>query len=77
MSVHKVPYMYGYVLALLQQQLERKNKLQRELQKEKENLHAMQREVQEMRKDLEQRQRRKQAVSLPIVSSVVCSLSAV
>jgi hypothetical protein len=63
--------MFDYVPVLLQQQLERKNKLQRELQKEKENRRAMQREIQEMEKDLEQRQRRKQAVSLPIVSSVV------
>ncbi|XP_021936794.1 TGF-beta-activated kinase 1 and MAP3K7-binding protein 3-like isoform X2 [Zootermopsis nevadensis] len=55
---------------LLQQQLERKNKLQQELRKERENLRAMQREVQEMRKDLEQRQQRKQAVSLPIMSSL-------
>ncbi|KAJ9599457.1 hypothetical protein L9F63_010072, partial [Diploptera punctata] len=56
---------------LLLQQLERKNKLQRELCKEKENLRAMQREVQEMRKDLEQRQRRKQTLSLPLVSTVL------
>jgi Skp family chaperone for outer membrane proteins len=62
---------FGFVSALLQQQLERKNKLQRELRKEKENLRAMQREVQEMRKDLEQRQRCKQTMPLPIVSSVV------
>jgi hypothetical protein len=60
-----------YVSALLQKQVERKNKLERELRKEKENLRAMQREVQEMKKDLEQRQRCKQTMSLPIVSSVV------
>lgn len=56
---------------LLRQQLERKNKLQRELCKEKENLRAMQQEVQEMKKDLEQRQRRKQILSLPMVSTVM------
>ncbi|XP_069699931.1 TGF-beta-activated kinase 1 and MAP3K7-binding protein 3-like isoform X2 [Periplaneta americana] len=59
-----------YTEALLRQQLERKNKLQKELYKEKENLRAMQREVQEMRRDLEQRQRRKQTLSLPVVSTV-------
>ena len=59
------------VSGLLQKQVERKNKLERELRKEKENLHSMQREVHEMRKDLEQRQRRKQAMCLPVVSSVV------
>jgi uncharacterized membrane-anchored protein YhcB (DUF1043 family) len=63
----------GYVTVLLQQQLERKNKLQRELRKEKENLRAMQREVHEMRRDLEQRQRCKQTMSPPVVSSVVLS----
>jgi hypothetical protein len=63
------------VSALLQKQVERKNKLERELRKERENLRAMQREVQEMKKDLEQRQRRKQTMSLPIVSCVVVTHS--
>lgn len=63
--------MLGYVPALLQEQVERKNKLERELRKEKDNLRTMQREVHEMRKDLEQRQRRKQTMSLPIVSTVL------
>jgi len=60
-----------YVSGLLQKQVERKNKLERELRKEKDNLRSMQREVHEMRKDLEQRQRRKQTMCLPVVSSVV------
>ena len=63
--------MLDYVSGLLQKQVERKSKLERELRKEKENLRSMQRDVQEMRKDLEQRQRRKQAMCLPVVSSVV------
>ncbi|PNF43498.1 hypothetical protein B7P43_G09323 [Cryptotermes secundus] len=61
----------SFTHVLLQQQLERKNKLQRELRKEKENLRAMQREVQEMRRDLEYRQRCKQTMSPPVVSSVL------
>ncbi|PSN34468.1 hypothetical protein C0J52_07566 [Blattella germanica] len=56
--------------SLLVRQLERRNKLKRELCREKENLLVMQQEVQDMKKDLEQRQRRKQTLSLPVVSSV-------
>nr|CAD7399843.1 unnamed protein product [Timema cristinae] len=59
---------------LLAQQLERRNKLRRELQREKLKLHRMQREKNSMQRDLEHRElikRKSSSLAFPIVTTVV------
>ncbi|KAK7868286.1 hypothetical protein R5R35_013880 [Gryllus longicercus] len=58
--------------ALLERQLERKTRLQRELRREREKLRAMQRDVRGMEKDLAQRQLRKRSphAALPHLSTL-------
>ncbi|CAG2054546.1 unnamed protein product, partial [Timema podura] len=61
------------VSALLAQQLERRNKLRRELQREKLKLHRMQREKNSMQRDLEHRElikRKTSSLAFPIVTTV-------
>nr|CAD7567806.1 unnamed protein product [Timema californicum] len=60
--------------ALLAQQLERRNKLRRELQREKLKLHRMQREKNSMQRDLEHRElikRKTSSLAFPIVTTVL------
>nr|CAD7604389.1 unnamed protein product [Timema genevievae] len=62
------------VSALLAQQLERRNKLRRELQREKLKLHRMQREKNSMQRDLEHRElikRKTSSLAFPIVTTVL------